>query len=373
MTIINESSLIEQWRQYEDSSSAARLTSSTLAAKRRIWRHFAKWTALRHPEIESLTALTLPVAEEYMREFRGGRAAATCNIRVYSLRDIFRVITGESTPSRNPWAAVRIASLDGHTRRELSLDEVERLVAAARGVGDEWKLLFAIAIYTGLRLGDCCRLRWESVDLTRRIIQLVPHKTMHRASSRPVTIPIHRELMDSLITAGGRLPRGFVLPKIAESFSKRRWQISRTLSRIFASACIESSVRLEGRRRLAPEATFHSLRHSFVSLAANAGVPLAVVQTIVGHASSAMTRHYYHASEAALRQAIDSIPPICGISKGHSKKASAMLSTSMSRRKIGARRHSLHFRLKRLSSLKERGLISEREFATLRGNILAEA
>ena len=53
-----------------------------------------------------------------------------------------------------------------------------------------------------------------------------------------------------------------------------------------------------------------SLRHTFVSFAANAGIPLHIVQAIVGHESTAMTRHYYHENEKALRRAVSSIPTI---------------------------------------------------------------
>ena len=67
---------------------------------------------------------------------------------------------------------------------------------------------------------------------------------------------------------------------------------------------------VDGRSRLATEASFHSLRHTFVSLAANAGVPLTIVQSIVGHTSIAMTRHYYHEYEDVLRRAVAAIPAL---------------------------------------------------------------
>ena len=55
-------------------------------------------------------------------------------------------------------------------------------------------------------------------------------------------------------------------------------------------------------------ATFHSLRHTFVSFSANAGVPLHIVQSIVGRESTAMTRHYYHEKIDALKSAVAAIP-----------------------------------------------------------------
>ena len=54
--------------------------------------------------------------------------------------------------------------------------------------------------------------------------------------------------------------------------------------------------------------SLHSFRHTFVSFCANAGVPLDVVASIVGHGSTAMTRHYAHISDAAKDKAIQALP-----------------------------------------------------------------
>ena len=45
-------------------------------------------------------------------------------------------------------------------------------------------------------------------------------------------------------------------------------------------------------------------------MSANAGVPLAVVQSIVGHATADMTRHYYHESQGVLVAAVAALPDV---------------------------------------------------------------
>ena len=178
---------------------------------------------------------------------------------------------------------------------------------------NEWHLLLLIGIYTGLRLGDCCRLDWTQVNLAAGVIQVVPRKT-RRHHQRMVTIPIHPVLGEALAgdgAAGVRaLPSGSVLPGIAEKYGRARWRVSHELAKIFRTAGITTSVWIEGRRHRTPEATFHSLRHTFVSFAANAGVPLHIVQSIVGHESTAMTRHYYHENLDALKGAVAAIPTL---------------------------------------------------------------
>ena len=141
----------------------------------------------------------------------------------------------------------------------------------------------------------------------------MPRKT-RRHHQRIVTIPVHPALGRALIgdgAAGVRaLPMGAVLPMISEMYAKARWRVSHELTRIFKAANIVTSVKIEGRRHKTPEATFHSLRHTFVSFAANAGVPLHIVQSIVGHESTAMTRHYYHENLTALKSAVAAIPTL---------------------------------------------------------------
>lgn len=57
--------------------------------------------------------------------------------------------------------------------------------------------------------------------------------------------------------------------------------MSHELSRIFKDVGIQMSVRLDGVDSRTPEATFQSLRHTFVSFAESAGIKLHVVQGIV--------------------------------------------------------------------------------------------
>jgi integrase len=52
-----------------------------------------------------------------------------------------------------------------------------------------------------------------------------------------------------------------------------------------------------------PSASFHSLRHTFVSRAVESGVPVGIVRALVGHASASMTEHYAHISAEGMAAA----------------------------------------------------------------------
>ena len=180
----------------------------------------------------------------------------------------------------------------------------------------------------------------------------------------------------------------YVNPTIAHLYLNENWRLDAELSRIFKAANITMSVRMEGRTRKSVVASFHSLRHTFVSLSANAGVPLPVVQSIVGHCSTAMTRHYYHENEENLRKAVAAIPvigergmgngewsPSPDASTGRARSPSAPQSSDATTGRARSPRappSPIPTRLRRLANLLKQGLITEEEHAIQRTRILNE-
>ncbi|MBQ8126514.1 MAG: SHOCT domain-containing protein, partial [Kiritimatiellae bacterium] len=87
--------------------------------------------------------------------------------------------------------------------------------------------------------------------------------------------------------------------------------------------------------------------------------------SIVGHSSTAMTRHYYHANESALRQAVNAIPSFGAACAG-------VRARSARSARSAARPPTVVQRLERANKLLARGLVSEAEHAALRARILAD-
>ena len=125
-----------------------------------------------------------------------------------------------------------------------------------------------------------------------------------------MTIPIHPVLMNILLETGTDERKGYVMPECAGLYQRHPKVLSGRVKRIFRSAGIETATAGQDGPRKRALVSFHSLRHTFVSMSANAGVPLAVVQSIVGHATTDMTRHYYHESQGALVAAVTALPDV---------------------------------------------------------------
>ncbi len=307
--------LADVWFEYVKSPNRNELAKATLDSKRQVWMQFASWMERFYLPVNDLGGITTDMVAEYLACLRAELCATTYNNRVCVLREIFRVLAKKAGIEEDPWEGVRLRPEDTHSRRELSMDELRRVLAAAKRFasadgGEEWYKLVLIGIYTGLRLGDCCRLNWSQINLGEGVIQVVPQKTW-RHHQRMVTIPIHGALGSALLGRQAEIIRvGPVLPMVSEMYQRNRWRVSQQLTRIFKAASITTSIKIEGRKHRTPEAGFHSLRHTFVSFAANAGVPLHIVQSIVGHESTAMTRHYYHENIDALKSAVAAIPTL---------------------------------------------------------------
>jgi integrase len=56
-----------------------------------------------------------------------------------------------------------------------------------------------------------------------------------------------------------------------------------------------------------PGLRFHDMRHTFITDGAEAGVPVQVMQALVGHMSPEMTRHYTHIRDRAKQKAVKAV------------------------------------------------------------------
>jgi len=72
---------------------------------------------------------------------------------------------------------------------------------------------------------------------------------------------------------------------------------------------LEPSVSVPGRDKKMTVYGFHSLRHSFASFCAEAGVPKAVLLSILGTDSDIADKYYTHVGEDAQQLAIKAILP----------------------------------------------------------------
>ena len=171
--------------------------------------------------------------------------------------------------------------------RFLSDEEIQKLGKALAEVerGDRRRRSAVAAIrllaLTGARKNEILRLRWEHVDVKRRVAQLPDSKTGKRTL----------RLEDAALEVLGGLPRSspWVFPSPRKPDAPME-DVRKTLGSVLEKAGLEG-VRV------------HDLRHTKASVGADLGLSLPMIGELLGHARAATTERYAHLAEGAARSA----------------------------------------------------------------------
>ena len=240
----------------------------------------------------------------------------------------------------NPFAGVRKANEDTDRRlerRSLAVDEIDRLLAAARErplrealtirtgknkgqrianvrsevrerlilLGRERALIYSTLIYTGLRKSELASLTLAQAVLEEETAYLIVRAGDEKAK-RGAELPLYPELASALRSwvhdrekrHGGPLPRQTPL-----------FTVPRGLDRIFNRDLELAGI--EKRDSLNRVADAHCLRHTHASLLAKVGVSPTVAQKSMRHSDVRLTMGVYtHLEMDDVRQAVSLLPRI---------------------------------------------------------------
>ncbi|UDQ98328.1 site-specific integrase [Lentisphaerota bacterium WC36G] len=172
----------------------------------------------------------------------------------------------------------------------------------------EIKVIYYIGMYTGQRMKDCVLLRWDRIDMERKRLWVKQFKT-----GKEVTLPIAKPLYDILMEAKEWQIDQYVCPNVAKRYNRVDKEgknignnlVNKDMLRVIKWTGLEPSVEVPGRKRKMTVYGFHSLRHSFASHCAEAGVAKAVVQSIIGSNSDIIDKYYTHIGDEAQVKAIE--------------------------------------------------------------------
>ena len=299
----------DRWVSMPNKSRFGKPAANTLAGYAAIWTRFKKWAEKQ--KIAHMHEVTRVHGQNYMADvLASGVTERTYGAHLKFLRSVFSVLEDQAGIAENPFAKLTVPELQTQSREAFTVEELKTICEKASG---DWKYMIAIGLFTGLRLTDVVHLKWSNI--TDRIT-VTPAKVKRRKGSKAkVEIPIHAELarlLEQLKAERGGKPTGYLFPTLVAEYEKSRPAVSKAFCDFLKDDC-EIKITAEKddsatRKRRASAKGFHSLRHSFVSMCAMAGVPQATTQKLVGHASPAMTQLYSHATAEQERQAINLLP-----------------------------------------------------------------
>ncbi|MBI4979668.1 MAG: site-specific integrase [Spirochaetes bacterium] len=197
----------------------------------------------------------------------------------------------------NPVAGTRLKETN---IRVVSLpsEELGRIIDASKG---HLKTAIMLAIFTGMRHGEICGLKWSQVDLTNGLIHLEAYETK---SKRRREIPMPDILLDYLKAILDESPQSsHVVMYNASSvlYIKKSWNaLRRKLSLV------------------APDGSplrFHDLRHCYATALRMAGRSLSEIQEHLGHKDIQTTQRYAHFDGRAMRERVKCLNDLLPVRK----------------------------------------------------------
>lgn len=183
------------------------------------------------------------------------------------------------------------------TARVLTQDEVSKL---AGNLTEPALTIFMAGILLGLRIGELLALQVGDVDLTRASISI--GRDVYRgkvgtpktaAGARILPLPaglLHRFKP----VCDGKKPGDWIFPNACGTPLNDKNLMHRQIEPI----CDKLGIQRFG---------WHALRHTFSTFGGNSGIPMPVLQSLLGHTSAEITMRYTHPMEDAKRSAIDSL------------------------------------------------------------------
>jgi len=312
--------LADAWNEYN--RSPERATPRTVEEQKSYEATLAQFIEFVKAPKKTVRDITPQIADAFAKHLRRTQISVdTHNRKIKRLRKIFEVLR-EYRDDPNPFQSLTLRRKEQEEQefnvrrlsftREQEQQLLDVLDDKAHKVLNkpEIRVLYYLGMFTGQRLKDCVLLRWDKIDLERRRIWIKQFKT-----GKEVTIPIAGKLEVALRQALEWRSDEYVLPKCAARYKKtdaNGKNVGNNLINIDALRVIRwigltPSVELEGRKKKVTVYGFHSLRHSFASHCAEAGVPKAVVLSILGTDSDIVDKYYTHIGDEAQQKAIAAV------------------------------------------------------------------
>ncbi len=281
------------WRQTELLAGAwlagyrSPATRSTYSTAIRAW-----FTWCRYRNVTPLQAARAHI-EVWQRELElDGYAPRTIAVRLTALASFYRYCEHEDLITRSPTLRVRRPRIERRSpRTSLSRGQLHDLLTAAQEHGPHPYGLLCLLAFNGLRISEATNLDIGDLDYDG------PFPILHvtRKGGRTGTAVLARPTEAAIATCiEGRTSGPIFLNRLGVRASQRSTQ--RVLDR-----CARH---LHGRL---PRITPHVLRHTWTTLAIDAGVPHDQIQHDGGWADARMLAYYTHNRDNALRAATHSV------------------------------------------------------------------
>lgn len=191
LSFVKVAELPDAWEQKID--RPAKLSPRYVQTCRTRLERFAGFIGKGYPKSKDLVDLTASHLKEFLSsEEERGVSPKTWNDILKLLRECFRKLVPDSAGDRYLRDCPAKRNNSTVHRDSFSPEELRAILDACRG-DDFIRPIIMTGIFTAMRKGDCCQLKWEDVDLSGRFIAIRTGKT-----GKSAQIPLFEELAAEL-------------------------------------------------------------------------------------------------------------------------------------------------------------------------------
>jgi site-specific recombinase XerD len=252
---------------------------ATIHAYRTDLNQFIKWVRETNVTIDAPEDVARLDITEYLAFLsERGLSGVSRARKLAAIRGYFRFAHLEELIARSPVDGIDTPRTEKRGRNYLTPEEYHRLLSAAGGNPRDYCILM-VFLQTGLRVSELCALTLDDIDLVNKTLQVRSGKGMTARSielEKKGTQALKSWLLVRPATSSDRL----FLNRDEEPLGERGVQ------KLLAKYCQLAGIT----KRISP----HSLRHTFASFKAEAGVSPFQLQQWLGHSSLDTTQIYVH-------------------------------------------------------------------------------
>lgn len=214
-----------------------------------------------------------------------GAAPSTIKRELNLIKSMFRQAVVENYANESPAAKIRNPVIEPREMECLSRDQV---IAFLNAVPPGYRLMMAIAVLMGLRVGEYTALKWEDVDFGNHVI--IVKKSMHNGKPNSPKTKCSRRSVDMPpdVEKALRARRDLLKPEqtdlIFSTANGKPYERSNIRSRILLPALEKAHL---------PQIRLHDLRHTYAALMIAQGAPMKYIQEMMGHSSIRVTMDLY--------------------------------------------------------------------------------
>lgn len=265
---------------------------------------FQKWMKQNRKFVDQMKFVDRKTALDFM-SYCSRYSPETYNGLLKFFKRIWNVFKDDAGLDENVFENINFRKKIPSERRDLTIEELFKIFEKIRD-DEEMLCLFSMGLYFGGRLIDMSCAKWESFDIKNRTFNYTPIKT--RKSGTVITIKIKKSLFSLLLKRyNEKSDSVYILPEMARTY--KNGYLRHRIKVIFDSVGIKTYEDINGSKKHL--ASFHSLRHTFISLSLNtANLSSLVVQKLVGHTHLAQTTEYFHKNDGVVDQALEMFPEL---------------------------------------------------------------